>query len=319
MNRTTGMNAVGVLAALAAAAVVASGTRAVPPPPAAIGTSTSPSLRRERLPDGGVGLRDASGVLVPLRAFRRIVSTSLVADRLLVEMAELDRVVAFSTSAARMPWAFRCQGKAAVDGFGPVEAIVALKPDLVLVNSYSTAARDAKLRASRVAVFDLGEVRGLATLLPAARMLGALLGDEDRGARLARSVAARLARVAAPLGDRPRRRALYLAIIGDRLFGGTVGTSYHDVLHAAGLADAAAERFRQWPQYSVEQVLALAPEVIVTKQGMAAALCRHPGLEALAACQGAGTIIEVPAPLLDEAGPAMLDAAELVFDAAYPR
>jgi iron complex transport system substrate-binding protein len=123
--------------------------------------------------------------------------------------------------------------------------------------------------------------------------------------------------VAAGLGDRRRHTAIYVAAIGPAVYGGTVGTSYHDVLEAAGLVDAAAGRFRDWPAYSAEQVIALAPEHLVTKAGRGSALCHHPGLDRLGACQIAGGVIELPDALLDEPGPAMLDAAEALYQVVY--
>jgi iron complex transport system substrate-binding protein len=151
-----------------------------------------------------------------------------------------------------------------------------------------------------------------------AEIIGELLGDGARGRRFAHSFQQRLARVAQPLGTRPRRKAVYLAVIGSNIFGGTRGTSYHDVLVHAGLEDAAAARYRDWPQYRAEEIAALDPELIVTKDGMEAAVCAHPGLERIGACQQPARILTLPAGLVDEPGVAMLDAAEQLFAKAYP-
>jgi iron complex transport system substrate-binding protein len=271
------------------------------------------------LPGGGWGLVDATGEVVPLRPYRRIVSTSMMTDRLLVELAEPDRVLAFSTAGARQsPWSYQFAGKPAIDGLGSVEAMVALKPDLVLASSVGGIGRVARLRAAGIEVFDLGQLRGLATLVRVSETLALLLGHPERGVRFARAFERRLGLVAAPLGDRPRRRGLYVAVIGPNLYGGTRGTSYHDVLVSAGLDDVAAARFADWTKYSAEQILEMGPEVLVTKRGMGASLCAFPGLDRLPACLEPGRIFELEAGLLDEPGPAMLDAAEALFALAYP-
>jgi iron complex transport system substrate-binding protein len=289
------------------------------PPAAPDAHPPQPRAAPERLPDGREAVRDASGRLVPIRPYRRIVSATLLTDRLLVELAEPDRILAFSAAGARgSPWRHQYAGKPSVDAFGALEPLVALKPDLVLMNTFGKMDRAARLRAAGIEVFDLGEQRGLATLGPTAEALAALTGAPGRGRRLADALRARLGNVAARLGDRPRRRGIYLSAVGGRLYGGTRGTSYHDVLEAAGLADVAAGEHRDWPEYTAEQVLRLAPELVVSKEGGAAALCATPGLAALAACRGSGRLIEVPAGLLDEPGPAMLDAAEWIFARAYP-
>jgi iron complex transport system substrate-binding protein len=317
MSRTSLANAAALAAALAAAALAPRGsTRIHPAPvvPTLAGAHRSPVT----LPGGGLALADATGTLVPLRPYRRIVSTSVLSDRLLVELAEADRVLAFSAVGARTSlWAYQYAGKTTVEGLGALEPIIALRPDLVLLSSFGAPARVAKLRAAGIAAFDLGEMRGLSTLPATAEAVGALLGHPERAARFLQSFQRRLRAVAAGLGDRRRHTAIYVAAIGPAIYGGTVGTSYHDVLVAAGLVDAAATRFRDWPSYSAEQVIALDPQHLVTKTGRGGALCHHPGLDRLAACRTPGGVIELPDALLDEPGPAMLDAAEALYETVY--
>jgi ABC-type Fe3+-hydroxamate transport system substrate-binding protein len=116
-----------------------------------------------------------------------------------------------------------------------------------------------------------------------------------------------------------RRTAIYLSVYGNTLMGGTAGTTYYDVLTHAGLIDRAAEAYRNWPHYRPEQVLALDPDIIVTRSGMAETLCGQPGLTRLRACQAPGFVIEVDAFALDDPGAGMLVAAESVFSAVYGR
>jgi iron complex transport system substrate-binding protein len=312
------LNAAGLVLALALAAFLGRSPAEpglVAAPPAAAEAHKAPIP----LPGGGFGLRDATGHVVPLRDFRRIVSTGMLTDRLLVALCEPDRVLAFSNASADSPWAFQMAGRPTVAGLGALEPLIALRPDLVLMNSFGASGRVAKLRAAGIETFDFGELRGLLTLGPAAEDVATLVGHPERGARFAASFTRRMHAVAAGLGARRRWKAIYLAKFGNSLYGGTVGTSYHDVLAAAGLDDVAAAAYRDWPTYSTEQLIALAPERVVTKEGMAVALCRHPGLERLPACQVAGGVLELPAALIDEPGPAMLDAAELLNEKAYGR
>jgi iron complex transport system substrate-binding protein len=278
----------------------------------------SPGRGARAVATGSDGLSDATGHPTPLRRYTRIVSTNLVTDRLLLELAEPDRILAFSRAAAERPQdGYRYAGRPVVDGFGPVEALIALQPDLVLTNSFGTPGRAAKLRSAGIEVFDLGELRGVASLLSAARTLAELLGQPERGHNFARSFVQRMNNVAAALAGRPRKTALFLSIIGNQVQGGTTGTALHDVLTAGGLVDIAAALYRDWPAYSAEQLLALQPELIVTKQGMSAAVCAFPGADHLAACHEPDRIIELPAELLDEPGPAMLEAAETIYRRVY--
>jgi iron complex transport system substrate-binding protein len=267
---------------------------------------------------GSASLVDASFHPVPLRRYTRIVSTNLVTDRLLLDLAEPDRILAFSRAAAERPQdGYRYTGKLGVDGFGPVEALIALRPDLVLTNSFGTPGRAAKLRSAGIEVFDLGELRGVSSLVKATTTLADLLGQPERGRQFARTFVQRMYNVAAGLAGRPRKTALFLSIIGNQVQGGTAGTALHDILTAGGLVDIAAADYRDWPAYSAEQLLALEPDLIVTKQGMAAAVCAFPGADHLLACREPDRIIELPAELLDEPGPAMLEAAEAIYRRVY--
>ncbi len=277
------------------------------------------SLRWGHLPDGRPGLIDAGGYVIAPGPYHHIVSTSLLTDRLLVDMATPDQIAAFSATGFRSsPVRHRYAGKPAVDGFGAIEAIIALRPDLVLMHSFGGSSRLDKLRAVGLTVFDLGELRGASTLGPTAEVVGIFIGDQERGRAFGATFNARLARVAAPLGATPRRSALFVSVIAGHVYGGTIGTSYHDVLAAAGLDDVAQNSHRDWPEYRSDDLIRMAPDLLVVKQGAAAAACSHPGLQRLLACQIAGHVLEIAAGLLDEPGPAMLDAAELLFSLAYP-
>jgi iron complex transport system substrate-binding protein len=316
---TSRLNAALLVAALAATAFLARSPGGAPLLPPARPNAAGPRNVPVPLPGGGMGLRDASQQLVPLHDFRRIVSTSLLTDRLLVALCEPDRILAFSRAGAESPWAYQYAGKPLVEGLGALEPLIALRPDLVLMNSFGASGRVAKLRDAGIEAFDFGEMRGLATLGPSAEDLATLIGHPERGTRFIETLTRRMNQVAAGLGARRRWKAMYLATFGNSVYGGTIGTSYHDVLVAAGLEDVAAQRFKDWPSYSSEQVMALAPERVVTKEGMGAILCRRPGLEGLPACHQRDGMLELPAALIDEPGPAMLDAAELLFQKAYGR
>jgi iron complex transport system substrate-binding protein len=124
--------------------------------------------------------------------------------------------------------------------------------------------------------------------------------------------------VAADLPRAERKRALYLAIYAGKLYGGTRGTSYHDVLTAAGLMDIAAERYSGWPQYDPEQLLQLDPPLIVTETGMGSQLCNDVWLRRLSVCTGSRSqLVEISNSLIGDPGLRMLDAAEALHDRVY--
>jgi iron complex transport system substrate-binding protein len=312
------INAGAAVVAIALAVVAGSwgaSPRAVPTPPPA----TAP-LDLVDLPGGERGLRDATGEIVALRPYRRILAASTIADRLVLELVEPDRVVGVTAyGRSQSPWAYQQADKPAIAGADDLEAALALKPDLVLLNSFGETAKVTRLRERGVAVFDLGEMRGAATLVRNIHVVAHLAGHPERGARFAATWRRRFDAVDATLGDRPRRRAMYVSTYGGKMFGGARNTSYGDVLVAAGLIDAAtAAGYDGFPQLTSEQLLQLDPDVIVTKPDMGAELCRIAGLDRLKACRSPAGFVEVDGALLDDPGVFMLDAAELVFAAAYP-
>lgn len=266
-------------------------------------------------------VRDASGRAVPIADYRRIASASALADRLLVELAEPERLVAFSQNGvSRDEDRHRYGARLAIAGPAELERLLQARVDLLVVNQLGSAQQLARARDAGIEVFDLGEMRGLRTLEGSVSSLAELLGDRARGERLWQRFSRRMRAVAADVPAAQRRSAIYLAVYAGKFFGGTRGTSYHDVLKAAGLVDLAASSHRDWPRYDPEQLLLLDPPLVVTERGMARELCANRWLAELHACRDpARGFIELPGELLGDPGLRMLEAAEALHDLAYPR
>jgi ABC-type Fe3+-hydroxamate transport system substrate-binding protein len=309
------VNAIGVVLAVALASVPAlrSLTNAAPPPVAAPERARiEPSTRA----DGSRVLVDRSGRSVVLRDFRRIASLASLADPLLLELCEQERVVAFSSHSREVgPDAHRYTHRPGAD-VTHIEALLELSPDLVLISSLTDRARVERLGEAGLTLFDLGMSTGLPSLLDTVSELGWLLGAPERAHSFATRFVARFDAVAADVPAARRRRALYVGAYGTQLFGGTVGTSYHDVLEHAGLLDAAEGHYMGWPSYGPEQLLTLNPALIVTQPGGRTQLCGNAALQSLAAC-ATGGVVEVDEARLNDASVYMLDAAELVRAAVY--
>jgi iron complex transport system substrate-binding protein len=305
-------------------ALVASGAAALhgAEPIATRGTSPGAALPSMQIPvpygTNGRALPDATGTLIPLFRYRRIASASSLADPLLLALAAPEDVIAFSARADDARDAYRYSGKPHVDATHRSEALLTLAPDLVLLNSLGDFAAVQRLREAGLTVFDLGPMHGLQTFLGNVSTLGWLLGRPDSAQEFAEHFQLRLEAVASAVPAAARRQGLYLGIHGSSLYGGTLGSSYHDVLTYAGLDDVAAHDFTGWPSYDPEQLLSLDPEVIVTQTGMRAVLCQRAEFERLRACGVRGQVIEIEPRLLNDAGLGMLDASELIHRAAYP-
>ncbi|HEY6881667.1 MAG TPA: ABC transporter substrate-binding protein [Polyangiales bacterium] len=303
--KTDLINLAGVLVALALA--IAGGalrTDEVQRTPPSVHNALTPV----QLADGSRALRDARGALIPLRPYTRIASGTLISDRVLLDLCEPGRIVAFTQYAAATPQGYRYQGKPTIGARDDIERVLGLQPELMIVSDLIDPNYAARLRERGVQVFDIGPMHGLTTLLTSIRAIGWLIGEPERAERYAASLEARLVALApGPKGA----RTLYLARYGDKLFAAGAQTSYHEVIEFAGLRDAAAERdLVGWPELTSEGVLAIDPDLLLTRTGMSASLCRHPGLDQLRPCQPGGRILELDGALLDDPGPTMLEAAE---------
>ncbi len=300
------VNALALLVSLGAGAAVAR-----------VGGVNRASAVDRRASDGPATLVDATGAEVEVRRYQRIVAGSHVADHLVTSLAEREHILAVSGNG--LPGATdpaRFAGIPMFEELHDVEALIALGPDLVVVNNFVQAGAVAQLRAAGLAVFDLGEMHGLDTFLEDARTVGALIGEPARGERFARAFEARMRAVAADVPAEARPRGMYLGTHGVFFYGGGRGTSYHDVLVHGGVRDV-AEHYYGWPSFTTEQVLELDPEVLVTSTGKGAEICRKPGLEELRPCRGEGRIVELAWELLVDPGTPMLDAAEALRRALH--
>jgi iron complex transport system substrate-binding protein len=319
MNRTDGLNIFAMALALVCAVIGVIATTRHQPPISAPPLIESETLDIFSLPDGRRAIKDAHGTLIPVGNYQRIVSLCMASDAILAEICEPKRIVAVSTY-LRGPLTVRLSGITQLAGLENSEAIIAAQPDIVFVSASATdLPRMTRLREAGLIICDLGEQGGVNAFVPNIRRVAHVLNIAPRGDDYVRTFMRRLNNVDASLpSTTPRKKALYLGVFGKEIYGGTVGSSFHDVLTHAGLMDVAADKFTGWPALSFEQVLHLNPEVIVLSPESAHALRAWPGASALSALQRDDGLITIAGELLEDPGPGILDAAEAVFHAAYP-
>ncbi len=273
--------------------------------------------------DGRPGLVDETGAVVAIADYRRIVAAGTVASQVALAVLEPDRVVAWSRFAIKNslePW--RYAGKPTVASERDLEQVLALKPDLVLFNRVGSLGTGiARMRARGIQVFDLGTMLGVDTMIGDLRTVATLVGVPERGDRVAARYLDRLRRVAADVPADQRPRALYLGLHGGEMFGGTRGSSFHDMLVYAGLRDVAEDDYEGWPSYNAEQLLKLDPDLIVTQTESMTRVCTREGLEMLRACRGVdgARLVGVPAAVLVDPGFGVLEAAEAIHAAVFDK
>jgi iron complex transport system substrate-binding protein len=252
-----------------------------------------------------------------VREYSRIVSTSTIADQVLIEIIDPARLLAVSAHTRRTQKSEEYSDKIGVERARDIETIIELRPDIVFINNFVDRRHVERFKDAGLNVFDMGEMRGLQTLPANIRQVAAVVGVAARGEHLAERLLTELRAVSADIPEAERKRGLYVGIHGDRLYGGTEGTSFHDVIVAGGVIDVAAEAgFHSWPAFTNEQLLSLDPPWIITNPGTEEALCRHPGLESLRACKR-DQVRSIETDLLTDPGLGMVEAARAVRTAIY--
>jgi iron complex transport system substrate-binding protein len=145
-----------------------------------------------------------------------------------------------------------------------IERIVALAPDVVLMNEEENRREDADaLRAAgmRVVSSFVRDVRGVVEVL---RQLGAVLGAEDEAGALADAIAARARAIAIRAAGRPPVTFAYL-IWRDPLMTVGPGTYVDALLTLAGGHNVVATSADRYPQISAD-TLASAARILLSSE-----------------------------------------------------
>jgi ABC-type Fe3+-hydroxamate transport system substrate-binding protein len=137
--------------------------------------------------------------------------------------------------------------------------IVALRPDLVLVNTEENRKEDFdRLAAAGLRTF-VSFPRTVAQAADSVERIAAALGADDEGRALATEI--RAARREAVARRRPRR--VFCPIWRNPWMSFNHDTYAHDVLLCAGAENVCGEAGERYPNVDIEEVIAAGPEVIL--------------------------------------------------------
>lgn len=192
---------------------------------------------------------------------QRIISLSPGLTELVYSLGVEQRLIAV-TSYCDRPDAARKKPKVGGPANPSLERIVALKPDLVLLDEEGSGARlAARLQKLGIRSFTFRGAR-LKRLPDAIRGLGRELGAEQNGNRLA----AALEGVSIPSASQKTVRTLFV-IWPQPLITAGGGTILDDVMQLTGMQNVTAGSEVTYPRLSLEQVIRFNPQLIVIGQG----------------------------------------------------
>jgi iron complex transport system substrate-binding protein len=203
-----------------------------------------------------------------------------------------------------------------------VEAIVALRPDLVVLQEAADQAA-AQLRRIGIATLELRH-GNLDSVFATITDIGARCGVPDRAAKLNGEIRARLDAIRGRTSGRPRRSLVF--IVGrspgtlDNLIAVGKGSYLNELIEIAGGANALARTAMPYPKVSLESMIGVNPDVLVDmgdmaetlrvteehKRGVVALWSRYPALNAVQH----GRVFAVASDIFVVPGPRVADAAE---------
>ena len=197
-----------------------------------------------------------------------------------------------------------------------LEAIVGMRPDLVLaMRTESGAASVATLRRMGMAVY-LVDPHGLEGIFRAVVSLGEALNRGAAAEAEANGLRARVARVRAGVQGRPVVR-VFLPIGYDPVITIGRGAFLTEMIAVAGGRSVTDDLSQEWPQMSVEAVVARAPEALLLGRGVTLAVLRgRPGWRGIPAVVN-GRVYALDG-RLELASPVAVDGLEALAGELHP-
>jgi iron complex transport system substrate-binding protein len=197
------------------------------------------------------------------------------------------------------------------------ERVVALHPDLMLTISGGDQWKD-RLRGLGIHVFTVNAT-DFDDLLHDIRAVGAITGVPARAAELTAQMAARASAVEASVTGRGRVSCFFEAYYPPLT---TVGphTFIFDLLHRAGCDPVSSGAMSDYPEWSVEQLVAEGPAVylVASESGVSIdAVAKRPGFSAITAVAD-GRVYLIDSDLVSRPGPRVVDGLEALARVLHP-
>jgi cobalamin transport system substrate-binding protein len=250
-----------------------------------------------------------NGTVTVARAPRRIVSLSATATESLFAIGAGSQVVAVDDQ-SDYP---RSAPKTTLSGFTPnVEAIVAYRPDLVVV-SYDPRGLVAALNRVGIPVVHHDGAQTLRGAYQQIRQLGMVTGKREGAAKVVAGMKTKIAKIVASTKGKSSGLSVYHELTPD-LYTATsntfIGRAYA-LLGLRNIADAADRAGTGYPQLSSEYVVSASPDLIVLADSVCcgqkpSTVAARPGWGTIAAVK-TGSIVRIDDSVASRWGPRLVD------------
>jgi iron complex transport system substrate-binding protein len=202
-----------------------------------------------------------------------------------------------------------------------LERIIALDPDLCIGTKDGNPKEIVdRLQSMKIPVYVV-DPRNLDTVIETILEIGQLLNASERANMLAKKMGSRLQRVMQIASQTEKRPRVFIQIGISPIIAAGSQTFIHDLIIKAGGINVAAGS-TPYPRYSREQVLALAPEIIIITS-----MARQAGFEKVKRdwsqwpnlpAARSQSIYLVDSDLFDRPSPRLLDGLELLVKLIHP-
>lgn len=254
---------------------------------------------------------DDDGVAVTIPAPpSRIVTFAPSITEILFAIGAGDRVVGVAGPYDDVPveaTALPQVGGAGEFGVDPnLEAVLALEPDLFLTirggDAWKGRLRDLGVPVVTVDATDLDD------LLDDIATIGSIVGADAAATGLADAMRSRIAELEELATATPRRTCFFEVYYPPLMTAGP-GTFIDDLLDRAGCDSVSAGAATAYPEWSIEDLVASAPDVYLVSSESAedvAAVAARPGFDAITAVT-AGRVVRIDSDLVTRPGPRIVD------------
>jgi ABC-type Fe3+-hydroxamate transport system substrate-binding protein len=263
-------------------------------------------------------LTDETGrkVTVPDHPHRVVCLAPSVTDTVF-ELGSGDDVVAVSDYTSYPPAAVK---KPSIGSLikPSIETILSLHPDLILGTSIpSSTETAAQLETVGIPVFFV-DPHGLAGILRAIDSVGSALNREAEATALRASITQRIAAVKAKTAGKPEPKVL-VPVWYDPVVTIGKGAFITEIVETAGAKSVTDDLTAEWPQVSLESIIARAPEALVLFRGGKVSietLQKRPGWNSLAAVRS--NKVYYVDPTIQEPSPVAINALEELAREFHP-
>ena len=200
----------------------------------------------------------------------RIVSTTLATDEYLLALVDTDRIAAvtqLSTDAGISNVAGQTDAIETKIESLTAEQVIALKPDLVLLPTYSNPDVVAQLDAANIVTYQLKDDSSFDGVIAGVEEVGALVGEEQKAADVVANIKKRIDDLKDKTANVKQKRVLYWTQYNSSV---TENTTIGEMITNAGginvitEAGITGDEYPDYPSLSKEKVIELNPDVIIT-------------------------------------------------------